>query len=97
VPNLRKISMSPWIDIDVAAENVGTDYVFSYKPNPAVLTDDGWNPAHVRRDLRALLKRLQGMHVELIMKDISTVCYKPERLWEWTRIAAEVAAENPGR
>lgn len=94
VPNLRKISMSPWIDVDVAAENVGTDYVFSYKPNPAVLTDDGWRPEQIRRDLRALLKRLSGLHVELIMKDISTVCYKPQRLWEWTRIAAEVAAEN---
>jgi hypothetical protein len=25
------------------------------------------------------------------MKDISTVMYKPERLWDWARIAMEVA------
>jgi hypothetical protein len=29
--------------------------------------------------------------VEIIMKDISTVRYKPERLWDWARIAMEVA------
>ena len=32
-------------------------------------------------------------HVELIMKDISTVRYQPQRLWEWAAIAMEVAEE----
>ncbi len=27
------------------------------------------------------------------MKDISTVRYQPERLWEWSRIAMEVAEQ----
>jgi len=36
IPNLRKVSMSPWVDIDQAVANVGNRYVFSYKPNPAV-------------------------------------------------------------
>ena len=31
--------------------------------------------------------------VELIMKDISTVRYDPQRLWEWAAIASEVAEE----
>ena len=34
-----------------------------------------------------------GCHVEFIMKDISTVRYKPERLWEWAEIAMEVCEE----
>ncbi len=91
VPNLRKISMSPWIDLDVAAENVGTDYVFSLKPNPAVFTESNWDPPVVRRELARTLVRLKGMHVEIAMKDISTVEYHPERLWEWARIAVEIA------
>jgi hypothetical protein len=93
VPNLRKISMSPWIDLDVAAENVGTDYVFSLKHNPALLATDDWDPALVRADLEATLKRLEGMHVEVIMKDISTVRYEPKRLWEWAEIAMQVAQQ----
>ncbi|MBT3379400.1 MAG: hypothetical protein HN742_32850 [Lentisphaerae bacterium] len=91
VPNLRKISMSPWIDLDVAANAMGTDYVFSLKHNPALLATEDWDADLVRRDLVGILERLRGMHVEIIMKDISTVCYEPQRLWEWARIASEVA------
>ncbi|MDD5678035.1 MAG: hypothetical protein PHW60_08620 [Kiritimatiellae bacterium] len=93
VPNLRKISMSPWINLDVAIENVGTDYVFSLKTSPAVLAENTWHPDAVRRDLELTLSRLKGLHVEIIMKDISTVCYKPQRLWEWAEIAMAAAAK----
>jgi len=31
-----------------------------------------------------------GCVLEIHMKDISTVKYQPQRLWEWARIAAEV-------
>ena len=30
------------------------------------------------------------------MKDISTVRYHPQRLWEWEKIAMEVAEESAG-
>jgi hypothetical protein len=30
------------------------------------------------------------------MKDISTVRYHPQRLWEWAKIAMEVAEESAG-
>jgi len=91
VPNLRKISMSPWCNLDLAIENVRTDYVFSLKTNPAVLAEDKWHPEAVSRDLERTLARLKGLHVEIIMKDISTVRYKPERLWDWAKIAMETA------
>ncbi len=93
VPNLRKISMSSWIDMELAAQNMGTEYVFSFKPNPAVLAVDRWDPAFVRSNMAETLERLEGLHVELIMKDISTVRYEPQRLWEWARIASELSAE----
>jgi hypothetical protein len=35
----------------------------------------------------------KGCHVELIMKDISTVGYKPENLWKWESIAKRIAEE----
>ena len=93
VPNLRKISMSPWIDLDVAIDNIGQDYVFSLKTNPAVLAEDTWRPDVVREDLAQTLDRLKNQHVEIIMKDISTVRYEPQRLWEWASMAGELAAE----
>jgi hypothetical protein len=93
IPNLRKISASPWCKTDRLIQKVGADYVLSRKPNPAVFADEGWDPERARQDLRSFLEKARGCHVELIMKDISTVRYHPERLWEWASIAMEVADE----
>jgi hypothetical protein len=91
IPNLRKISMSPWIDVERAAARVGTDYVFSLKPNPAILAEDDWRPGLAARQLRDALEKARGCHVEIVMKDISTVRYQPQRLWEWAQMAMELA------
>jgi len=92
VPNLRKISMSPWVDAAEGAEAIGRDYVYSMKANPAFLAQDPWNPEAVRNDLEENLRITRDCPVEVILKDISTVRYQPERLWEWARIASDVAA-----
>jgi hypothetical protein len=92
IPNLRKVSMSPWVDVERGAAALGTDYVFSYKPSPAYLGEDRWRPEAARRSLREALEKARGCVVEIIMKDISTVRYEPQRLWEWARIAMEEAA-----
>ena len=93
VPNLRKISMSPWVDIDAAAEQMGDRYVFSRKPNPALFAWDEWQPEEARRTLHDDLLRADGCIIEVIMKDISTVRYDPQRLWDWAQIATEVTEE----
>ena len=93
IPNLRKISVSPWCKTDRVVQQIGRDYVMSRKPNPAVLAQDPWNSARAQQDLREFLEKSRGCHVELIMKDISTVRYQPQRLWEWARLAVEIAEE----
>ena len=93
IPNLRKVSMSPWIDIERAVSEVGGDYVFSYKPNPGILAGDRWHPDRARAEIRAVLERARGCHVEIVMKDISTVRYRPQRLWQWQKMAMELAEE----
>ena len=95
IPNLRKISVSPWCDTAGVVAKIGRDYVISRKPSPAILAEDRWRPERARQDLREFLDAagypLAGhCHVELIMKDISTVRCQPQRLWEWARMAAEV-------
>jgi len=91
VPNLRKISMSPWINVERAAKEMADDYVFSLKPNPEILARDVWHPDIARKVLREILEKLQGCVVEIILKDVSTIHYEPQRLWEWAKIAAEEA------
>lgn len=93
IPNLRKISMSPWIDKERAAKAIGSDYVFSFKPSPAVLAKERWNPEEARGELVEMLRiaKKHGCRLEIVMKDISTVHREPQRLWEWARIASEAA------
>ena len=90
IPNLRKISMSPWADVDKMLERTNGRYVLSHKPNPAVLAPDAWNPQQARKKLETVLQKTRGCAVEVIMKDVSTVRRQPQRLWEWSRIAMEV-------
>ncbi|MBN1444549.1 MAG: hypothetical protein JW957_00380 [Candidatus Omnitrophica bacterium] len=92
IPNLRKISMSPWVNTEEGADEIGQDYVYSMKPNPAFLASNIWKPELVRKNLEENLKKTRDCITEVILKDISTVCYQPQRLWEWSRIAAEIVA-----
>ena len=93
IPNVRKVSMSPWTDQERGAAEIGGDYVFSRKPSPALLAPDRFDADAVRADLAATrdICERHGCPLELILKDISTVRYEPERLFEWARIAMEVA------
>ena len=90
IPNLRKISMSPWANIAKTMEKTENQYVLSYKPSPAIFANKVWKPGEARKNLEQVLKQTKGCHVEVIMKDISTVNYEPQRLWEWAQIAIEL-------
>ena len=90
IPNLRKISISPFANLEEAVLQIGDSYVTSCKPNSLVLAAESWDPEMARRDLINILEKTKGCHVEIIMKTISTVRYQPQRLWEWAKIADEV-------
>ena len=92
IPNLRKISMSPWVDVSRGAERIGSDFVFSRKPSPALLAGDIWDPNAVASDLEETVSHCaqNNCPVELILKDISTVCSQPQRLWECADVAMRV-------
>jgi hypothetical protein len=91
IPHLRKISMSPWANKERGAHEIGRDYVFSNKPNPAFIS--AFNEEVIRKDLeetRAICKK-NGCALEFIFKDISTVGHEPLRLKKWADIATKVA------
>ena len=93
IPNVRKVSMSPWVDEERGAAEIGTDYVYSRKPNPAFLAFDEFDPELVRKDLLKTRKVCEKNNcpLEYILKDISTVRYEPERLAKWGEVAMDVA------
>ena len=92
IPNVRKVSMSPWVNEERGAAEIGHDFVYSRKPSPALLATEHFSPEKVRTDLAATRKVCEkyGCPLEFILKDISTVRYEPKRLSEWARIAMQV-------
>ena len=93
IRNLRRISMSTWVNVEEAAEKIGTDYIFSCKPNPAVFAVDSWEPSAARASIAAVLEKAEGCRIEFIMKDISTVRNDPQRLWAWEKLAMEMVQD----
>ena len=91
IKNVRKVSVSPWCDQELAGREIHGDYVFSRKPNPAYLAG-GWQPDLVKADILETMRiaKDNNCQLELILKDISTVRYEPQRLWEWNKIAMDL-------
>ena len=96
IPNLRRIAMSPMADVEIGAERICGDYVFSHQPNPAVFVTPGWEPDYIERELRETVKvcNKYGSPMDFVMKSISTVRYNPQRLWEWADIAMRVVSDG---
>jgi hypothetical protein len=90
IPNLRKVSMSAWADVEAMARWAGDRVVLSHKPSPAILAGTVFDAEAVRRGLENVLEATRGCNISLVMKDISTVAHEPQRLWEWARVASEV-------
>lgn len=91
MPKIRKISCSPWSDRENFAAKLPKHYIMSNKPSPVFLGGDSVDYDAIRADIRRTLKaaRDNQVNLELILKDISTVHYEPQRLWNWSRIVQE--------
>lgn len=92
IPNLRKVSVSAWVNIEKAITGLGDNYVLSRKPSPAVFIL--WEAEEAERQLREFKAAAKDCNVEFIMKDISTVKYQPQKLWDWAKIAMKVVNEG---
>lgn len=95
LPNLRKISITPWADVDSAADQIGCDYVMANKPNPAFLAVGRLDETVVEKEIRKALNacRRNGTSVELTLKDISSIHYNPANLDRWAQIAMRLVQE----
>lgn len=96
IPNIRKVSCSPWSDREHFAEVMPDRYVMSNKPNPAVLAMDRFNLEQARQDVQRTIHaaKTHGKRVEMIMKDIGTLRHDPKRIWDWAKMAVEEAERS---
>ena len=93
IPNLRRIAVAPAANVARCAEQIGPDYVVSYRPSPADMVGYGFSPDRIRDILRRDLAACRHCHVDITLKDVETVQGDPERVRRWVEITRQVIDE----
>jgi len=91
VKNLKQIAVTPAADLERCAEQIGADYVISWRPNPTDHVCTSFDRERIRRqvaDARETLAKY-GCHYEINLKDVLTVQGDRERVREWVRIVRD--------
>ena len=93
IPNLRRIAVSPFANVMKCAEQIGRDYVLSYRPSPADMVSYGYNEDRIRSILKRDLGACKNSHVDITLKDVETVEKDPLRIKNWVATTRKVIAE----
>ena len=90
LPNLRWVAVSPWADAARMAEQIGRDYVYLYKVNPALVVAEqpDWQAAAAQ--VRGIHAMTRGMSVQYSLKDTNTFCGEPERITRWVNMTRSI-------
>ncbi|MCL5269247.1 MAG: hypothetical protein M1457_01510 [bacterium] len=98
IPNLRRIGVAPSANAARCAEQIGDQYVFSYRPSPADMVSYGFDEARIRRIVKHDLEacRANGCHVDITLKDVHTVQGDPNRIRDWVRLIRKIVDEVYG-
>ncbi len=93
VPNLRRFSVTPVANPGRCAEQIGTDYLLSWRPSPADMICCGLYPDKIRRLVRESMEAMRGCYVDIHLKDVETVGGRPDLLREWVQIVRSITDE----
>ena len=95
IPNLRKLSITPWAKVEPAAEAIGSKYVYAHKPNPAFVAETSFNADVVHKEITSVLTacKKNNCTCEFVLKDISTCSSRPENIFEWEKTVMETVME----
>ena len=93
IKNLRRIAVSPFADVEKCAEQIGKDYVCSWRPDPSAMVSSTFDPLYIRKHITENIKMFQKYNCsfDICLKDIETIQNQPERIKEFTRITRELA------
>ena len=96
-PNLRKVSVSPWCDEAFMGERLRDSHViYSRKPSPNYIGVGDFDEDGYRKSIAATLAAAQGCTLEIIHRDIYSLCGDRTRAGRAIAIAREVIDEMWG-
>jgi hypothetical protein len=89
IPRLRKVTVSPFADIEKMADYLEDNYCCCLKPHPADLAKSEMDEDAVRKKLRHAFEVTRDCRVEVLMQDNHTIGNNPMNVVNWVRIARE--------
>lgn len=98
MPNLKRISISPWCSQEFMTEAMGNQYGYSRKPNPSLISTPHFEEEAIRTDLLETIT-LTKKHLcptEIVMKDVHTLSGDAGRLTRWVKMARELITQVYG-
>lgn len=89
IPNLRRVSVSPFADKEKMAELLEDRYIFSLKASPTLLAVPKIDEELIRKEVKKALEITKGCIVEIIMKDNHSLGKNPDNVVHWVRIVKD--------
>ena len=90
MPNLRSVSISGWSDLEKTAEILGSDYVYSRKPAPALLSGANPNWDLAEKDMKDTYKAAGQGNVEILFRDLYDVNGDISRIRKWVDMTKSI-------
>jgi hypothetical protein len=82
-----------WADMVKCAEQIDTNYVYSWRPNPTDQVCTKWDEWRIRKILREGITASRGCRRHIHRKDTETLQVDPTRLARWLTIARDVTED----
>jgi len=92
IPNLRRIGIVPVADVPKSAEQIGDEYVCSWRPNPSQMICCGYDPDLIRKVVTDAMDAfaVHGCHVDITLKDVQTIGHQPANLRRWVELVRSI-------
>ena len=98
IDRLRRVTVSPWSDVNIAAQQLGKKYVYVRKVNPSYMALPDLQVEPAREQLRETFKatKANGCPAEVLLRDVITLGGNPNNAVEWVKLARSEAAKIYG-
>ena len=95
IPNLRRIAISPFANARKCAEQIGEDYILSWRPNPSDMISTGLDEQHVRSVMleHFHIFRENSCYFDITLKDVETIRSQPKNVLRWVEIVRQTAED----
>lgn len=91
IPNLRRIAVSPFANAEKCSQQIGKDYILSWRPSPSLMVSTGLDVDFVRKFMRSHFEIFKANEnfFDITLKDVETINHQPENITKWVKIVRE--------